>query len=93
MNIAVPPDIESALKQQARQRGQAPEDMAIDVLRERFAPDSPPADTNGTLADFLADHIGVLSSSESVSGGANMSEGCGDKFAEGMQAKRKQGRL
>ena len=93
MNIAVPPEIESALKQQARQRGQDHEDLAVDALRERFVPVSPPADTNGSLADFLADHIGVLSSNEIVAGGSNMSEDCGKKFAEGMLAKRKQGRL
>ena len=93
MNIAVPPEIELALKQQAMQQGRDPEDMAVDVLRERFVPVSPPADTNGSLADFLAGHIGVLSSSDVAADGANMSEDCGAEFTEGMLAKRNQGRL
>jgi len=43
---------------------------------------------HGSLADYLADHIGVISSSEYVPGGAQMSKDCGKKFAEGMLKKR-----
>jgi hypothetical protein len=43
---------------------------------------------NETLADYLADHIGVISSSEHIPGGAQMSKDCGKKFAEGLLRKR-----
>ncbi len=36
MSITLPPDLESALKATASQRGVAPEELAVDVLRERF---------------------------------------------------------
>ena len=38
----------------------------------------------GTLADFLHEHVGVLDSSEHVPGGARMSEGSSRKFAEAL---------
>ena len=41
-----------------------------------------PSETQGTLADFLQGHIGVLNSSEHVPGGARMSEDTGRKFTE-----------
>ena len=46
-----------------------------------------------TLADRLTDYIGVLSSSEYVPGGAQMSKDTGKKFAEGMVKKREEGHL
>ena len=46
-----------------------------------------------TLADFLSDYIGILSSSEFVNGGAHMSENSGKKFTEGLLKKREEGRL
>ena len=56
-------------------------------------PDTPSVEPGKTLADFLADRIGVLSSSEYIPGGAQMSEDCGKKFAQGMVEKRKRGKL
>jgi hypothetical protein len=47
----------------------------------------------GSLAEALADFIGVLDSGEYVPGGAQMSERTGEKFAEGLVEQRKQGRL
>lgn len=94
MNISLPPDIEQAVVEHAREQGTTPELLVIDSLRERFLP--PPslsAPTEGTLADFLGKHIGVLHSSEHIPGGARMSEDSGKKFAAGMRQKRQQGRL
>jgi hypothetical protein len=77
MVISVTSEIEAALAEQARRQGTTPELLALDCLRQHFL--SPTA-TEGTgqktetLADFLAGHIGVLSSSEHVPGGARMSE-------------------
>lgn len=96
MTIIPTPDIEIALTEEARKRGTTPELLALDCLRAHFVP--PPGSGNTaseheSLADFLADHIGVLSSAEQVPGGAGMSEDCGKKFAEGLLRKREQGRL
>lgn len=92
MRIIVPPDIESALSQQARKEGKAPEEVAVEAPRERFAPAPAPVGSPATLADFLADHIGVLSSREFVSGGARISENTGAKFTEFLVEKREQGK-
>ncbi len=43
-----------------------------------------------TLADFLQGHVGVLHSSESIPGGARMSEDSRKKFAKGLLEQRQQ---
>jgi len=94
--ITLPPDLESRLAEEARRRGTTPELVALDCLRTYFVSSTPSdgsAADQGSLADFLAPHIGVLSSGEHVPGGARMSEDCGKKFAEGLLRKRQQGRL
>lgn len=97
MDIVVPPEIERVLVEEARRLGTTPELLAVDSLRERFSPaairSERLSEQQGTLADFLSDHIGVLHSSEFVVDGARMSEESGKKFAAGMVKKRQQGRL
>lgn len=96
MNISLPSDIERAVVEYAREQGTTPELLVIDSLRERFLLSpllNTPTEGEGTLADFLGQHIGILHSSEHVSGGARMSEDTGKKFAAGMRKKRQQGRL
>ena len=96
MTITLTPDIENALVEQAKEHGTTPEQLALESLRERFVePCEEGAPTSGaeTLADYLADHIGVIHSSEHIPGGARMSEDTGKKFAEGMIEKRKRGKL
>lgn len=96
MIITLPPDIELVLVEQARKQGTTPELLALDSLRERFIASPLPkgvTKSEGTLADFLGTHIGVLHSSEHIPGGARMSEDTGKKFAAGMVKKRQQGRL
>lgn len=96
MKLTLTPDIEHALTEYARRQGTTPEILALDALRERFVNSvntEVPAEEQENLADFLADHLGVLSSSEYVSGGARMSEDSGKKFAAGLVKKRQQGRL
>lgn len=44
----------------------------------------------GTLADFLQGHIGILHSSEHVPGGASMSVDSSKKFAAGLLKQRQQ---
>jgi hypothetical protein len=96
MEILLTPEIAAALTEQARRQGTTPEQLALTALRERFViptPSDGPAEGQATLADYLADHLGVLSSSEQVPGGAQMSQDIGRKFAAGMAEKRWQGRL
>ncbi len=95
MTINLPPEIEDPLTEEARRRGTTPELLAVDSLRERFVQPPKQPDANGaqTLYDVLKDHIGTISSSENVPGGARLSEDCGKKFAEGMNEKRRQGKL
>lgn len=96
MEITLTPDIEQALREQAQQRGTTPEQLAIESLRQQFVRRSEtdhPVEGQGTLADFLADSIGILHSHEYVPGGARMSENTSEIFAAGLIQKRKQGQL
>ena len=95
IKITLTPDLERALSEQARKQGTSPENLALDSLRERFLLSAPQVagEGQGSLTDFLANHIGVLSSSEHVPGGARMSENSGNKFAKGLVKKRREGRL
>ncbi len=73
MEITLTPNIERALREQAQQRGTTPEQLAIESLRQQFVHRSEidhPVGGQGTLADFLADSIGILHSHEHVPGGA-----------------------
>ncbi len=90
--ITVPPDLEARLAEEALRRDSTPEAVAIDELRRRF-----PAAQQGavrapapgqTMYDFLKDYIGVVEGS-----GEAFSEDCGRRFAEGLEEKRKAGRL
>jgi hypothetical protein len=44
MQITLNPPLENALRQQAQQRGIAPETLAIDALRDRFLPHALPVE-------------------------------------------------
>jgi len=95
MIITLTPHIEQALAAEARKLGLAPEQLALDSLRERFLSpedDMSPTGEQATLADFLRGHLGVLHSSEHVPGGARLSEDSGRKFAAGLVAQRHQKR-
>jgi hypothetical protein len=96
MNITLTPDIEKALKEYACKQGTTPEALAIHALQERFVSSSETksiAAEQETLFGYLADYIGVLSSTEHIAGGARMSENCGKRFAKGLIKKRQDGRL
>jgi len=95
MTIILTSDIENALGEEARKQGTTAQELALQCLRERFVSPENSESTKGqeTLADFLADHLGVFASSEHVVGGARMSEDSSRKFATGMVQKRDKGRL
>lgn len=42
MVLKLPPQLETVLTEQARQRGVAPETLAVDVLRRHLLPTAPP---------------------------------------------------
>lgn len=79
MEVSVPADIERALTARAHALGTTPKIVAVDSLREHFSSasesDEEPAGTSKgkTLADLLNGYVGVLHSSEHVSGGAQLS--------------------
>jgi hypothetical protein len=99
VSIHLSPSTESRLAQAAQARGTTPDLLAEEFVRERLeAIDdmeayNPDAEGPQTLAEQLADFIGVLHSGEDVAGGARMSVDPGKRFAEGMLRKRAQGRL
>ncbi len=69
MDINLTLDIAAALTEHARREGTTPEQLALAALRERFVVPTPPngaGEGQATLADYLADHLGVLSSGEHV---------------------------
>lgn len=96
--ITLTPELETALAARAKTQGTTPELLALDTLRQFYGTpqrknEEPQAETGETLFDFLKGYVGVIHSSEYVEGGARLSENCGTKFAEGMEQKRKEGRL
>ncbi len=95
MQITLTPEIETILTEYAGSQNISPEMLVQNMLKEWFGSRIVAGQSDGdkTLADHLAEHIGVLSSSEYVSGGAQMSKDCGKKFAAGLLRKRQQGRL
>lgn len=58
------------------------------VQHEQKAEGYEPSEVQGTLADFLQGHIGILHSSEYMPGGARMSVDSSKKFAAGLLKKR-----
>ena len=94
MELTLTLEIESAIKKQASQTGTTPEKLALDSLRMLFVPEAEAvSEPVVSLADFLHGYIGVIHSSESVAGGAQMSEETGKRFAQLMTQKRIQGHL
>ena len=96
MEIRLTPEIEQALSEQAHQLGTTPEQLALESLRRQFVlpiRGEPATPLHGTLADFLADSIGTLHSSEHIPGGAHVSEETSTTFTAGLLKKRQQGHL
>jgi hypothetical protein len=70
MVIKLDPDLEVAIKEQARQQGVAPEALALSVLRERFqgiTPLPPPQDEWERMLRNVATDCGVSLSNEALS--------------------------
>ena len=83
ITLTIPADLEGVLAKAAQQRGVALERLAVETLRERFAPETRPATGNATLFDLLANGIGAVDGSPEA-----WSEQCGQRFAEGLAEDR-----
>ena len=81
--ITIPADLESRLTDEAARRGTTPELLALDGLRQLFAPPAAEAVQATSLYDFLGDHIGTVAGSTEP-----FSENCGHRFAEGLATQQ-----
>lgn len=89
MQIVLTPDIEKVLNQWAQQAGYAPERLALELLRQQLEQwQATQSNNQDTLADFLADHLGSIRSSDHQPGGAHLSEKTGKRFVELIVQKR-----
>ena len=96
MTITLTQDIERALAERAAREGTTPELLALNDLRQLYAPELPdaPSFEGKTLADVLAGHLGTVDSSARLGGQpARLSEDEGQSFAEHLAEKRREGRL
>ena len=91
MDIRLTPDLEAVLTTKARLVGSTPEELALDILRERLGRAMPPV-VNGeanNLEEFLADYIGVLPAHESSSEGQPpLSDNTGEAFTHTLIVER-----
>lgn len=91
MTITLSPELEAALAKEAERLGKTPEELADETLRARLRPDSLPDHEyppGTTLADLFAGRIGLIHGS-----GEALSENTGEKFAEYVVDKHRQGQL
>ena len=87
--ITLPQELEQPLADAARNLATTPESLAIEWLRDRLGMVSAPANDSGeSLFDLLAGHIGAVEGSSEA-----WSERCGERFADGLEEKARQGRL
>jgi hypothetical protein len=88
--ITLPPEVEVPLAEEARRRGITPELLAVESLRQLFAPPPATGAPGGekTLFDFLAGYIGTVNGTTEA-----LSENCGQRFAEGLAEKQQRGHL
>jgi hypothetical protein len=87
--ITLPQDLEQPLAEAARSQATTPESLAIQWLRDRLQVTAAPANNTGeTLLDLLSGYIGTVEGSTEA-----LSEHCGERFADGLEEKKRQGRL
>ena len=92
VTITLPPELEHLVAEQAAQQGTTPELFALEKLRGLLLPSPSPTERQGSMADFFADFIGSIDSSETAPGGSDLSENTGRKFKELMLQKYREGK-
>lgn len=88
ITITLPPALEKIVSERAERQGTTPGLLVLDDLAQLYSVTplvEPQKDE--TLAEYWADYIGTIDSSEVVEGGANLSQDTGRKFAELMRKK------
>jgi hypothetical protein len=95
VTIVLTPDVEQALADEAREKGTTLDSLANSYLRGclslREAAAEPSAEPRN-LAEFLADHIGVLSSVRDGVSNGDLSERTGEQFTALLLAREEQER-
>ena len=97
MTIALPPELEEAVAEEASQKGTTVELLTLDILQERFLKHSSKLPSLNetkvrTRADFFAGYVGGLHSSEFVLGGAQLFQDTGQKFTDLLVKRRNEGK-
>lgn len=89
MTIMLPPEIERALAEQAREQGTTPEQLALEILRSKV-PIEPDQEmpVGATLYDLLQGYIGTVEGT-----GEPLSTDCGRRFTDHLVEKRRKNRL
>jgi hypothetical protein len=89
ITIALPPEVEAKLAEEARRRGTTPELLAADCLVDRLGsqPTGKPSGDGTTLFDFLAGYVGAVSGSSEP-----FSEQCGHRFGLGLAESERRSR-
>lgn len=85
VTIEFPPELERKLDESARRKGTTPGALVLTIVRNQLLAEeeteSPnPAPRN--LAEYLADHIGVLSSVKDGVSQGDLSERTGERYKE-----------
>ena len=82
--IILPPDLEERIVEEAKRRGVAPENIALDGLRQLFTSTEPLDDAPGpeSLFAFMAGHIGTVDGTSEA-----LSEHCGNRFTDAIAEK------
>ena len=92
LTLKLTPEQEGFLRRRAAEAGLAPADylLAAAGLMPQFAadPETPTGDETDSAYDLFRDLTGGF-----ASGGANLSEGVVQNFAEGMAGKQREGHL
>lgn len=85
--LDLPDPIYDALAEAASASGTTPVGWIVAHLPP--TPPEKPAGEVRTMADWMRGHIGTIASDGKVA----YSQDCGEKFADGLEEKRRQGRL